>query len=92
MVKSYDRYEQEAVFGVIASQCNIIWLPPAATQSGKSAGRAATGALEEILVWDIKTGEVLQRLSDGLTPGASNAKTSSAPARIAVLAYHEQTN
>ncbi|GEQ69540.1 hypothetical protein JCM33374_g3212 [Metschnikowia sp. JCM 33374] len=92
MVKSYDRYEQDAVFGVIASQCNILWLPPAETQSGKSLGRAATGALEEILIWDIKTGELMQKLTDGLTPGASNAKTSVAPAAVVVLAYHQQTN
>lgn len=92
MVKSYDRYEQEAIFGVISCQSNILWLPPAPSQSNKSSGRAVTGALEEILIWDIKTGELLQRLSDGVAPGASNAKTSLAPSAVVLLAYNEQSN
>ncbi|KAF7584097.1 WD domain, G-beta repeat family protein [Clavispora lusitaniae] len=92
MVKSYDRYEQESSFGVIGGQSNIVWLPPAPTQSSKSLGRAASGGLEDILIWDIKTGELMTRLNDDLTPGASNAKTSSAPSTVIVLAYHEQTN
>lgn len=90
MVKSYDRYEQEASFGVIASNSNVIWLPP--LQSSKSIGRALTAALEEILVWDIKTGEIISRLRDGLTPGAHNAPTSLAPATVTVLAYHPESN
>lgn len=92
MVKSYDRFEQEAVFGVIAAQCNILWLPPAPSQSSKSSGRAVTGGLERILVWDIKTGELLATLSDNLTPGASNAKTSSSPSPVVLLAYHAESN
>lgn len=92
MVKSYDRYEQESCFGVIGGQSNIVWLPPAPTQSSKSLGRAALGGLEEILIWDIKTGELMTRLNDGLTPGASNAKTSLAPSAVVILEYHEQTN
>lgn len=92
MVKSYDRFEQEAVFGVIATQCNILWLPPAPSQSNKLCGRAVTGGLEQILVWDIKTGELLATLSDDLTPGASNAKTSSPPSPVVHLAYHEASN
>lgn len=92
MVKSYDRYEQESVFGVICAHSNILWLPPAGSQSGKSLGRAAAAALEDILVWDIKTGEILSRLSDGVTPGASNATTSKSPPEIVVLAYTMQAN
>lgn len=92
MVKSYDRYEQEDCFGVIGGQSNIIWLPPTPTQSSKSIGRAALAGLEEILIWDIKTGELMTRLKDGLTPGASNAPTSLAPSPVVALTYHEQTN
>lgn len=92
MVKSYDRYEQEKTFGVIAAQSNIVWLPPAASQSTKSVGRALSSGLEEILVWDIKTGEVINRLRDGLTPGASNAPTSLAPSPVTQLAFHQETN
>lgn len=92
MVKSYDRYEQESRFGVIGGRSNIVWLPPAPTQSSKSLGRAALSGLEEILIWDIKTGELMTRLNDGLTPGASNAKTSLAPSPVVILEYHEETN
>ncbi|OBA22540.1 Utp12-domain-containing protein [Metschnikowia bicuspidata var. bicuspidata NRRL YB-4993] len=88
MVKLYDRYEQQAVFGVIASQCNVIWLPPSATQLDTSAGRAVSGALEQLVVWDTKTGEIVHKLADGLTPGALNANTSRAPAAIVVVAAH----
>jgi FOG: WD40 repeat len=92
MVKSYDRYEQEKSFGVISSQSNIVWLPPSGGQSSKSIGRAISSGLEEILVWDIKTGEIVNRLRDGLTPGASNASTSEAPSPITFLEYFEATN
>ncbi|KAK6459156.1 beta transducin [Scheffersomyces xylosifermentans] len=92
MVKSYDRYDQEKCFGVIASQSNILWLSPSDSQSTKSNGRAISSGLEEILVWDIKTGEILQRLRDGLTPGASNAPTSQPPSPVTYLAHHETTN
>ncbi|PVH19796.1 hypothetical protein CXQ85_003654 [Candidozyma haemuli] len=92
MVKSYDRYEQDACFGVIGGTSNILWLPPAPTQSNKSVGRAVSGGLEEILIWDIKTGELMTRLKDGLTPGASNAPTASPPATVVALAFHEPTN
>lgn len=92
MVKSYERFEQEACFGVIASHSNVVWLPPSISQSATSVGRAASGGLEEILIWDIKTGELMQRLCEETTPGASNAKTSLAPSPVVILAYHEQTN
>ncbi|PYD23951.1 hypothetical protein DND67_30140 [Pseudomonas syringae pv. pisi] len=92
MVKSYDRYEQDACFGVIGGTSNILWLPPAPTQSNKSVGRAVLGGLEEILIWDIKTGELLTRLKDGLTPGASNAPTSSPPATVVAIAFQKKKN
>lgn len=92
MVKSYDRYEQEKCFGVIASQANVVWLPPSESQSGKSVGRALSAGLEEILEWDIKTGEILQRVRDGLTPGALNASTGIAPTPITYLSHHAATN
>ncbi|RCK63383.1 U3 small nucleolar RNA-associated protein 12 [Candida viswanathii] len=92
MVKSYNRYDQEKCFGVITSHSNIVWLPPSETQSSTSAGRALTSGLEEILIWDIKTGELLLRFRDGLTPGASNASTTTPPSPVSFLAYHAQTN
>ncbi|ODQ81299.1 hypothetical protein BABINDRAFT_160662 [Babjeviella inositovora NRRL Y-12698] len=91
MVKSYQRYEQERCFGVIASSSNIVWLPPSASQGKASAGRALTAGLEEILIWDIKTGELLQKMRDGLNPGAADSVTSSAPAEATFLQYHDLT-
>lgn len=92
MVKSYDRYEQEKCFGVISSQSNVVWIPSNVDRSSKSAGRVITSGLEEILIWDIKTGELVTRLRDGLRPGASNASTSQAPSPVTFLTYHETTN
>lgn len=92
MVKSYDRYEQEKCFGVISSQSNVVYLPASESQSKKSVGRAMTSGVEEILVWDIKTGDLLQKLTDGLTPGASNAPTNQPPSAVSYLAYHEVNN
>lgn len=91
MVKSYDRYEQAKSFGVVALS-NVVWLPPSDGQSSKSIGRAISSGIEEILVWDIKTGEIVNRLRDGLTPGASNASTSQAPSPITLLEHYEATN
>ncbi|EMG49810.1 DIP2 U3 small nucleolar RNA-associated protein 12 [Candida maltosa Xu316] len=92
MVKSYTRYDQEKCFGVITSQSNIVWLPPSESQSTTSIGRALTSGLEEILIWDIKTGEIINRFRDGLTPGASNASTTTPPSPVTYLAYHHDTN
>ncbi|KAK6204659.1 beta transducin [Scheffersomyces amazonensis] len=92
MVKSYDRYDQEKVFGVISSQSNILWLEPSITQSSTSLGRAITSGLEEIIIWDIKTGEILQKFSDGLTPGSTNASSSIAPSPVVYLTYHSESN
>lgn len=91
MVKSYQRYEQEHCFGVIALQGNVIWLPSPASLS-LSLGRAITLALEEILVWDVKTGQVVARLRDGIPPGASNALTLQAPLLVLQLCHHRETN
>lgn len=92
MVKSYNRYDQEKCFGVITSQANIVWLPPSETQSSTSMGRALTSGLEEILIWDIKTGEIMNRMSDGLTPGSSNASTTVPSSPVSYLTYHQETN
>ncbi|CAI7906537.1 unnamed protein product, partial [Closterium sp. NIES-53] len=57
MVKAYLRYEQEAVFGLVVSpSCGSICFD----QSGRSI---LTGALERLLVWDVRKGTLLQQLS-----------------------------
>lgn len=88
MVKSYQRYEQLHCFGVISSRSNVIWLPPT-TKTG--AGQAITAGLEEILIWDIKTGELVKRMRDGLAPGASDSKLTR-PSEVTALLYHSATS
>lgn len=90
MVKSYQRYEQDSCFGVIASNSNSVWLPPV-DSSSKSSGRALSAGLEEILVWDIKTGELVQRLSDGIPPGAADVNSSTPPAQVTFLIHHAES-
>lgn len=88
MVKSYQRYEQARCFGVISSKSNIIWIPPS---NKTSAGQALTAGLEEILVWDIKTGELVKKFRDGLPPGASDSKLTK-PSEITFVELHQDTN
>lgn len=57
MVRSYTRYELDAVFGIVTStQSNAVYLP-APEGSTKAAGRAVVPALERVIVWDVKKGE-----------------------------------
>ncbi|KAH3675474.1 hypothetical protein WICMUC_002763 [Wickerhamomyces mucosus] len=88
MVKSYQRYEQSHSFGVISSRSNIIWLPPT---NKTSSGQVITSGLEEILVWDIKTGELIKKLRDGLPPGSSDAKLAK-PSEVTAIEFHNDTN
>ncbi|KAK4131742.1 WD40 repeat-like protein [Trichocladium antarcticum] len=58
MVKSYLKFEPSKSFGVVASShSNLVW-----SSKGKSgAGQAVVASNEEVLVWDIKKGELLGR-------------------------------
>lgn len=91
MVKSYARYEHGSCFGVISSGANIVYVPQP-NQSSSASGKVITAGLEEILIWNIKTGELLQKLRDTVDPGSINAKTLSSPATVSALQYHEQAN
>lgn len=88
MVKSYQRFEQGSAFGVISSNTNCVWI---ASRNRGSAGQILTGALENVNCWDIKTGELSKILTDGLPPGAVDAK-STKPAESTYLQYHPETN
>ncbi|CCD26035.2 snoRNA-binding rRNA-processing protein DIP2 NDAI_0G02580 [Naumovozyma dairenensis CBS 421] len=92
MVKSYQRFEQESVFGVINSNSNCIWLPSDSNPS-TSPGQIITSALENINIWDIKTGELSSHLIDSLIPppGSIDAK-STKPAETTYLQHHKDTN
>ncbi|KAI5799152.1 hypothetical protein DFH27DRAFT_501148 [Peziza echinospora] len=68
MVKSYLRYEHEKTFGVVSSiTSNPVWTTAATAQDSTvstrstSAGAAVVPANEEVLVWDIKKGDLLAR-------------------------------
>ena len=57
MVKSYSKYELSQTFGLVASSLsNII-----SVSSALGSAQAVTGANEEVLVWDVKTGELVSR-------------------------------
>ncbi|KAK9456834.1 hypothetical protein V1511DRAFT_227805 [Dipodascopsis uninucleata] len=62
MVKSYSRFEPDAAFGVISSNCNAFWIP--SSSSSTSAGRAVVGALESLMIWDLKKGERIAKLNE----------------------------
>ncbi|KAK9375039.1 quinon protein alcohol dehydrogenase-like superfamily [Lipomyces chichibuensis] len=62
MVTSYLRYEPDASFGVISSNSNILWLPQ--SSSSASAGQVVVGALESVMVWDIKKGEKVHKWNE----------------------------
>ncbi|KAI5295032.1 hypothetical protein KEM52_002557 [Ascosphaera acerosa] len=69
MVKSYLKLELSKTFGLVASSLsNAVWARDEAALGGgarqTSAGRAFVGAGEEVLVWDVKKGELLARWRD----------------------------
>ncbi|KAK3996544.1 hypothetical protein QBC44DRAFT_150214 [Cladorrhinum sp. PSN332] len=63
MVKSYLKFEPSKSFGVVASSTsNLVWTSK--EKSGTGAGQAIVASNEEVLVWDIKKGELLGRWWD----------------------------
>ncbi|KAK4251160.1 hypothetical protein C7999DRAFT_28188 [Corynascus novoguineensis] len=63
MVKSYLKFEPSKSFGVVASSnSNLVWTSRG--KAGTGAGQAVVAANEEVLVWDIKKGELLSRWRD----------------------------
>ncbi|KAK4240676.1 WD40-repeat-containing domain protein [Achaetomium macrosporum] len=64
MVKSYLKFEPSKSFGVVASSnSNLVW-SSSRGKAGSGAGQAIVSANEEVLVWDIKKGELLGRWRD----------------------------
>ncbi|KAI5868668.1 WD40 repeat-like protein [Durotheca rogersii] len=63
MVKSYLKYEYSKSFGLVTSSTsNILWTSQ--TRSSTGAGQAVVAANEELLCWDIKTGDIVERWRD----------------------------
>ncbi|EAA34479.1 WD40 repeat-like protein [Neurospora crassa] len=64
MVKSYLKFEPSKSFGVVAtSSSNLVWTS-SKDKSGTGAGQAIVAANNEVLTWDIKKGELLNRWKD----------------------------
>lgn len=63
------KYEHSKTFGLIAAaSANVVWSPdenaPITGSRSTGAGRAVVGADEEVLCWDVKKGELLDRWKD----------------------------
>ena len=85
MVKSYQRFEQSGLFGLISTSNQSIYLP--ATNS--TSGKLITGALENIQIWTLKTNEV-EVLTDGLPIGAVETNISK-PSVVTAMCFHKET-
>jgi len=73
MVRSYLRYEPRAVAGVIASpEANCVVVADGAGGSGGQQHQlvVATGGLERVLLWDLRTGGLRRALPPYPDPGA----------------------
>ncbi|PGG95753.1 U3 small nucleolar RNA-associated protein 12 [Blastomyces parvus] len=68
MVKSYLKFEPSKTFGLItAASSNAVWVPDenvSAETRHTGAGRAVVGAGEEVICWDLKKGELLNKWRD----------------------------
>ncbi|KAI1324981.1 WD domain-containing protein [Xylariaceae sp. FL0255] len=63
MVKSYLKYEHARSFGLVTSATsNILWSRKDGLSTG--AGQAVVAANEEVISWDIKTGDIINRWRD----------------------------
>jgi U3 small nucleolar RNA-associated protein 12 len=59
MVKSYSKYELSQTFGLVVSSLSNVLSISGGQPAGP--GRAIVGANEDVLVWDIKKGELVGR-------------------------------
>lgn len=84
MVKSYQRYVQDSVFGVIASESNVVF--------DESTQTLFTGALDSIKQWNVKTQTLLTTFNDTPQPGAYSSSTSQPPAVVTRLAHCKFAN
>ena len=71
------KYEHSKTFGVVTSNTsNVLWCPddntPTSAFRPSGAGRAIVGAEEDVVCWDIKKGELLNRWKD---PGNNSEVT-----------------
>lgn len=84
MVASYQRFEQDSAFGVISSAPSSVWIPSA----NNTVGQLITAGLENINVWDIKSGELDKKFKPDTAPVGSVDARSNKPSQITSIAYH----
>ncbi|GMM32389.1 snoRNA-binding rRNA-processing protein [Martiniozyma asiatica (nom. inval.)] len=84
MVKSYQRYVQDSVFGVITSESNVI--------HDSTSQIVYTSALDSIHVWNVKTQTLLKSFNDTPTPGSYSSTTSIPPPVVTRLAFSKFSN
>lgn len=85
MVKSYQRFEQSGLFGLISTSNQSVYLP----STNSSSGKLITGGLETVQIWNLKTND-LEVLSDGLPIGSVDSKLSK-PAVVTSMCFHKET-
>jgi U3 small nucleolar RNA-associated protein 12 len=61
MVKSYNKYDLTQTFGLVASSLSNVVSIPTTEVKPTGPGNAVVGANEEVLVWDVKKGELVGR-------------------------------
>lgn len=84
MVKSYQRYVQSSVFGVIASESNTLY------HSGSQT--VFVSALDSIQQWNVKTQTLITKFNDTPQPGAYSSSVSSPPPVVTRMAFCEFAN
>jgi U3 small nucleolar RNA-associated protein 12 len=84
MVKSYPRYIQDSVFGVISSRSNLIY--------NEKSNTVYSSALDSIIEWNYKTQTQVSTIIDTVTPGSLNSSSLLPPPEITRLAYSSFAN
>lgn len=79
MVKSYPRYIQDSVFGVISTKSNLIY--------NKKSNTVYSSALDSVIEWNYKTQTKISTISDTVTPGSLNSSSLLPPPEVTRLAY-----
>lgn len=84
MVKSYPRYIQDSVFGVISTKSNLIY--------NEKSNSVYSSALDSILEWNFKTQTRISTINDTATPGSLNSSSLLPPPEITRLAFSSFAN
>lgn len=84
MVKSYSRYIQDSVFGVISTRSNLVY--------NSKANTVYASALDSVIEWNYKTQTKVSVICDTPTPGSLNSSSLLPPPEITRLAHSPFAN